>query len=567
MMKARLCILTVVLFLGTTPAHAAIYPITVFETSLPTFGDWFGDDPVGDRGDKIGQIGDEQAWFCFDITEIPDSEEIISASFTVRMRDYAIDSPTQRTLWYDPDDDWLDTWHHDPDIEEAKEVSELVATISFNHDGWAWITTDVDINQHDWSNDLVDNLVTLMLTGPLKGYYSAGKVDFRNVVLELETISAPGDMNDYGTLLYLGPEELVQADGLDIQVPGCSVPSFVDWNNDKLNDLVISEGGGFGDANVRVYLNVGTESEPKFSDYFYARSNSSDLTCPALGCLGCFSRVDYWDADERKDLLVGQADGTVKIFLNIGTDESPMFDGGTLLQVGKPGSKTNIDVGARATPSFVDWNNDDRKDLVVGAYDARIHIFINEGTDTEPDFLVETFANENGSDLAVPGKRASPVIIDLDGDGNKDLLTGNTDGQLLFYRNIGTDAKPSFSGYSLIESSGVPIDLPGSPRSRPFICYWTGDGHFGPIDAYPDVLIGADDGKVHLYRGIPEIGDMDGNGNVDIADLALFADYWSQTDCGQCGGADFTGDGNVDIDDLTLFIEIWLSGLEQQSHN
>ena len=380
-------------------------------------------------------------------------------------------------------------------------------------------------------------------------------------------IMAPNDGFSDGALLYLGPEELVQADGNDIQVPGYSVPSFVDWNNDKLNDLVIGEGGGFGDAKVRVYLNAGTESNPQFSDYFYAQSNGSDLTCPASGCLGCFPRVDYWDADDSKDLLVGQADGTVKIFLNIGTDESPTFDGGTLLQVGKPGSKTNIDVGARATPSFVDWNNDDRKDLVVGAYDARIHIFINEGTDTEPDFLVETFANENDSDLAVPGKRASPVILDLDGDGNKDLLTGNTDGQLLFYRNVGTDAKPSFSGYSLIKSSGVPIDLPGWPRSRPFICYWTGDGHFGPIDAYPDVLIGAGDGKVHLYTGIPEIGDMDGNGNVDIADLVLFADYWSQTDCGRCGGADFTGDGNVDIDDLTLFIEIWLSGLEQQSHN
>ncbi len=380
-------------------------------------------------------------------------------------------------------------------------------------------------------------------------------------------IIAPNDGFCDGTLLYLGPEELVQADGNDIQVPGYSVPSFVDWNNDKLNDLVIGEGGGYGDAKVRVYLNAGTESEPKFSYYFYAQSNGSDLTCPASGCMGCFPRVDYWDADECKDLLVGQADGTVKIFLNIGTDESPTFDGGTLLQVGKPGSKTNIDVGGRATPSFVDWNNDDRKDLVVGAYDARIHIFINEGTDTEPDFLVETFAQANDSDLAVPGYRASPVIFDLDGDGRKDILAGNTDGQLLFYRNVGTDAKPSFSGYSLIESSGVPIDLPGSPRSRPFVCYWTGDGHFGPIDAYPDVLIGAGDGKVHLYRGIPEIGDMDGNGNVDIADLALFADYWSQTDCGLCGGADFTGDGNVDIDDLTLFIEIWLSGLEQQSHD
>ena len=384
-------------------------------------------------------------------------------------------------------------------------------------------------------------------------------------------IMAPNDGFSDGTPLYLGPEELVQADGNDIQVSGYSVPSFVDWNNDNLNDLVIGEGGGYGDAKVRVYLNVGTESEPKFSYYFYAQSNGSDLTCPASGCMGCFPRVDYWDADERKDLLVGQADGTVKVFLNIGTDSDPVFDAGQLIKVGSAGA--NLDVGARATPTLLDWDNDNMTDLVVGALDGKIHIYLNCGYGgvIPPSFNYSNpsgiFAQEDGSDLVVLSKRSSPVIIDLDGDGNKDLLTGNTDGQLLFYRNVGTDTKPSFSGYSLIESSGVPIDLPGSPRSRPFVCYWTGDGHFGPIDAYPDVLIGAADGKVHLYRGIPEIGDMDGNGNVDIDDLVLFADYWSQTDCGLCGGADFTGDGNVDIDDLTLFIEIWLSGLEQQSHN
>jgi len=559
-MKAKLYILTVVLLLGAAPAFADTYSIEAFETSLPTIG---SDSVVQDKADTIGQIGNEQTWYCFDISEIPDSEQIISATFTVRMQDYAKNAWTQRTLWYDPYDDWAFSWPHDPDDEVVKEAPELLAVIRFNADGWAWITTDVDINQHDWSKDLADNYVTLMLTGPLSGHYSAGEAGFEGAVLEFETLSDSGGKDDKTKVLNLGPEEIIQANGLDVQVPGYSVPSFVDWNNDKLNDLVIGEGGGFGDAKVRVYLNVGTESEPEFSDYFYAQSDGSDLVCPAFNCMGCFPRVEYWDADERKDLLVGQADGTVKIFLNIGTDESPAFDGGMFLQVGLPGSKTNINVGARATPCLVDWNSDGRKDLVVGAYDARIHIFINEGTDTEPDFLAETFAQIDGSDLAVPGKRASPVVLDLDQDGRKDILAGNTDGQLLFYRNVGTDAEPSFSDYELVESSGVPIDLPGSPRSRPFLCYWTGDGHFGPMDAYPDVLIGAGDGKVHLFRGLPEIGDMDGNGNVDLEDLTLFAAYWLQKDC----EADFTGDGQVDNEDLYGFMEIWLLALEEQSQN
>lgn len=371
-------------------------------------------------------------------------------------------------------------------------------------------------------------------------------------------ITAPNNGFCDDSLLNLGPEELVKASGIDIYVGTYSVPSFVDWDNDNLKDLVIGTGSGY----VRVYLNDGAESAPSFSDYFYAQSNGANLYCPPSGCMGCFPRVVYWDADARKDLLVGQAVGTVKIFLNVGTDESPTFDGGTFLQVGQPDAKTNIDVGYRATPCVVDWNNDEKKDLVVGALDGKIHIFINEGTDTGPDFLTKTFAKENGSDLVVLTQRSSPDVFDADFDGKKDLLVGDTNGRLLFYSNVGTDSAPTFSGYSLVESNGVDIDLPSS-RSRPFVCYWTGDGYFGLIDAYPDVLIGASDGKVHLYQGIPEIGDLDGDGRVDFADFASFAIYWRQTNCGECGGADLANDdGKVGLDDLRQFAANWLIGVE-----
>jgi hypothetical protein len=246
-----------------------------------------------------------------------------------------------------------------------------------------------------------------------------------------------------------------------------------------------------------VYLNGGQPGAPQFSSFSYAQSQGVDLACTAGGCLGCFPRVVYWDADALKDLLVGHSDGTVKVFRNVGSDQAPTFDAGTLLEVGPAGVKAPIDVGDRATTSVVDWNNDGKKDLVSGGLDARIHVFINEGTDAAPDFLSEMVLSDGGADLMVPGDRSSPVILDLDGDGKKDLLSGNTDGQLLLYSNAGTDAAPVFSDYVLVEADGTPIDLADWPRSRPFVCDWTGDG-------YLDVLIGAGDWNVHLFQGVPE---------------------------------------------------------------
>jgi hypothetical protein len=210
----------------------------------------------------------------------------------------------------------------------------------------------------------------------------------------------------------------------------------------------------------------------------------------------------YWGIEGRKDLIVGRSDGRVMLFSNTNTDESPELDTGVLLQVGPAGSKVDIDVGSRACVTVVDWDSDGRRDLVVGGYDGYVSAYLNAGTEAAPDFLARTFIQSSGVNLDVVSGRASPHVQDIDNDGRKDILAGNTNGEIVFYSNTGTDAAPDFSGYEFIAADSVKIDLTGIPRSRPFVCDWNNDGQ-------NDLLVGAGDGLVRLYLGIDHEAGVD----------------------------------------------------------
>mgnify|MGYP006294961015 FL=1 len=251
---------------------------------------------------------------------------------------------------------------------------------------------------------------------------------------------------------------------------------------------------GQSDGRVRLYLNHSATDEPSFSGFSYVQNGAADLSVGASGCLGSFPRMVDWNADGMKDLLVGKSSpGNVVFFQNQNTDADPRFSGSANVAAGGG----TIDVGFRCTVCPVDWDDDGDTDLITGDYYGNLTYFENAADAGNAPVL-----NAGAAWMDI-GSRSSPCVADFDRDGDLDLLVGQTDGKLKFYaRNGGTDRAPTFDPATFATYLGGDdlqhdIDLAGDARSRPCVCDWTGDG-------LADILVGGSDGKVYLYQGVPE---------------------------------------------------------------
>ena len=180
-MKSNISIVAIVILLSTSSTYAGLYVLSPVDLSYPT---------VGDQGDRISQIGVHQAWFAFDLSSIPDAESVILASFTADMLDFN-GSESQRTLWYDSDDSWIGTTPTQKLLSDPGNASadNIVGTLL--HSSEAYVPETIVIT-HNWANDLADNYITLMLTGPQGGGFADGAVWLTSAELTLETIPAPG---------------------------------------------------------------------------------------------------------------------------------------------------------------------------------------------------------------------------------------------------------------------------------------------------------------------------------------------------------------------------------------
>ncbi|WP_369178907.1 FG-GAP-like repeat-containing protein [Candidatus Thiodubiliella endoseptemdiera] len=262
-----------------------------------------------------------------------------------------------------------------------------------------------------------------------------------------------------------------------IDVGYVSVPILADIDGDGDLDLVVGENYG----TLKYYQNTGTTSNPA---YEVKTGDSNPFNGIDVGNFSAPTLADI-DGDGDLDLVVGENYGTLKYYQNTGTTSNPAYE----VKTGDSNPFNGIDVGNAASPTLVDIDGDGDLDLVVGEFYGTLKYYQNTGTTSNPAYEVKTGDSNpfNGIDV---GYYSTPTLADIDGDGDLDLVVGETAGTLKYYQNTGTTSNPAYEAKTGDDNPFNGIDV-GNAAS-PTLADIDGDGDL-------DLVAGKNDGTLKYY--------------------------------------------------------------------
>lgn len=103
------------------------------------------------------------------------------------------------------------------------------------------------------------------------------------------------------------------------------------------------------------------------------------------------------------------------------------------------------------------------------------------------------------------GSLPVPTVADWDGDGALDIIAGNSEGRLLFFKNYGTNSSPAFGRAEYLRSQGEEICFRAGyyEVQGPFEAAW---GYLCPVvfdwdgDSIQDIVFSTNEGKFEFMR-------------------------------------------------------------------
>ncbi|WP_167856921.1 T9SS type A sorting domain-containing protein [Hymenobacter aquaticus] len=280
--------------------------------------------------------------------------------------------------------------------------------------------------------------------------------------------------------------------------------SSIDLNGDNQPDLYLF------DRQTRrslTFLNVAGPSGGRQWQY----APEYQALFPTTGLSNWVQLRDY-DCDGRPDLFtMGTISGSIRVYRNVaGADGRPTFqqvsDELEYFDPGPNGGLININSGGYNTPAIEDVNGDGRLDITTFNYinSATIHYFVNTSTAACGGLSFQKVTDEWGglktcytscSSFSFAGEACRSALkpnhtsgnnllpIDLDGDGDKDLLTARDNcSELVRILNAGTSGTARFTGAGVSDNfpAAKPVRLPNFPA--PYSLDVTFDGR-------PDLVV------------------------------------------------------------------------------